>query len=227
MLNDRDFLQVVLDARWPNGIRCQKCQGSRGALIPTKRLWACSATGCSGQVSLLTGTIFSDSRKPLNKWIFALQVFLDAKGRLSASEFQIKVGLGSNHTALRWLKAIRELAGKVAIRHGGLPSQWISFLRTNSLLNPSRSRGDAACLRSCIERACNLLKHGSRRGPIAAPAELANEDKDFGRDSLRSRILEIGFWIWMGKPKSPTSLLRLIAAMPHGRSLALKPTQAN
>lgn len=218
MWNDRDFLQIVMKARWPNGIRCQRCRGSRGSLIPSKRLWACSATGCSGQVSLLTGTIFSDSRKPLEKWAQALQVFLDAKGRLSGAEFQTKVGLGSNHTALRWLKAIRELAGKVAMRHGSLPSQFCAFLRANASISPTRSNGDIDRLRSCIERARNLLKGGARRPP------LLNGDKDFGRGSLRSRLLEVGFWVWVSKPKSPSSLLRLMAVEPHQQAFVMKPT---
>ena len=224
MLSDREFLQVVLEARWPDGIRCLKCQGSRGTLIPAKRLWACSATKCSGQVSLLTGTIFSDSRKPLQKWALALQVFLDSNGRLSASEFQIQVGLGSNRTALRWLKAIREVAGKAAIREGGLSSRWISYLKTNSLLDPRGKRPNMALLRSCLHSARELFWKPSRRGTAGTLSGSDRADRDFGRSSLRSRILEVGFWEWVSKPKSLMPLLLLVSAMPHGWTLASAPT---
>jgi ribosomal protein L37AE/L43A len=51
--------------RWPDGFQCPDC-GSPKAWLTSNKLFRCGA--CESAVSVTTGTIFQDTRKPLQLW---------------------------------------------------------------------------------------------------------------------------------------------------------------
>ena len=55
------------------------------------------------QVSVIAGTIFEQSKKPLVLWFRAIFEVTASKQGVSAAELQRKLGLGSYQTAWSWL----------------------------------------------------------------------------------------------------------------------------
>lgn len=97
----RAYLQRV---RWPGGFRCPRCGGAKHWLTK-RRLFHC--TQCGLQSSLLAGTIFQDTRKPLRVWFRAMWHVTSQKYGANALGFQRVLGLGSYQTAWVWLHKLR------------------------------------------------------------------------------------------------------------------------
>src|SRR5205814_10249195 len=96
----RDYLFRV---RWPEGFRCPRCGESRAWRLRSA-LWQCA--NCAYQASLTAGTIFQDTRTPVQVWFHALWWMTSQKNGVSA------LGL---HRELRLVAP-----GRVVHRHGGL-----------------------------------------------------------------------------------------------------------
>ena len=53
--------------KWPEGFRCAHCAGDRAYFLPSKQVvYECA--DCGRQVSVITGTILEQSKKPLALW---------------------------------------------------------------------------------------------------------------------------------------------------------------
>jgi ribosomal protein L37AE/L43A len=61
--------QYFLNLRWPEGFRCPNC-GSQKAWLTERKLFHCKQ--CGMQTSLFSGTIFQDTKKPLQQWFNAI-----------------------------------------------------------------------------------------------------------------------------------------------------------
>jgi len=97
----RDYL---FQLRWPEGFRCPRCQHTKA--WPTGgTLFKCSA--CSYKVSVIAGTIFQDTHKPLTIWFHAMWWVVSQKNGASALGLQQILGLGSYKTAWSWLHKLR------------------------------------------------------------------------------------------------------------------------
>lgn len=76
--------------RWPNGVRCPRCRGAQKiyALKARPFHWLCKHPDCGGRngyrFSVLTATIFQDTKKPLKIWFKVGYLMLTAKQGLSA-----------------------------------------------------------------------------------------------------------------------------------------------
>lgn len=97
----RDYLAHI---RWPKGVRCSKCQ-SRELWSMSRSLYLCKK--CRFQTSILTGTIFQDTKKPLRLWFRAMWHVTNQKNGASALGVQRILGLGSYPTAWKWLHKLR------------------------------------------------------------------------------------------------------------------------
>lgn len=80
-------------ARWPNGMRCLKCDSERVSPYETKgktgkvrHLYVC--LDCKHQFSVTVGTIFHDSHVPLSKWFLAIRLMCSAKKGISAKQLE-------------------------------------------------------------------------------------------------------------------------------------------
>jgi hypothetical protein len=62
---------------------------------------------CHHQESILSGTIFQDTRKPLSLWFRAMWYITSQKNGTSALGIQRILGLGSYKTAWTWLHKLR------------------------------------------------------------------------------------------------------------------------
>ena len=83
---------ILIEARWPNGPVCPKCGDPDAYTINRKsktknkvtRLFKCRA--CKKQFSATVGTIFEDSKIPLNKWFAAMYLMCASKKGISAHQ---------------------------------------------------------------------------------------------------------------------------------------------
>ena len=118
-----DYLAFV---RWPNGFVCAKCNDTN--FWRSKRLyWIC--TGCEFQTSVLAGTIFQDTKLPINLWFQLIWWFMGQRSGASALSLQDNFGIGSYRTAWKILKKLRstmaivgreKLSGRVEVDEGFL-----------------------------------------------------------------------------------------------------------
>ena len=125
--------QAYLEAaRWPEGVRCLKCDGekvskfttnetSRERLnrkgqivvskVPARHLYECLSPECGYQFSATTGTLFNDTHLPLTKWFLAVAVMCNAKKGVSAKQLERDLGVNYRtawYLAHRIRKAMEE-----------------------------------------------------------------------------------------------------------------------
>ena len=94
----------LMKLRWPDGVRCTRCGGERA--WPVRKIWF-ECASCHYQFSVTAGTIFQDTRKPLQQWFRAIWYITSQKNGTSALGLQRVLGLGSYLTAWSWLHKIR------------------------------------------------------------------------------------------------------------------------
>lgn len=96
----REYLAVL---RWPDGFRCARCGGRKA--WNTGGLLRCTA--CQYKSSVIAGTIFEGTRKPLTAWFRAIWWVVSQKNGASAKGIQRILELGSYQTAWAWLHKLR------------------------------------------------------------------------------------------------------------------------
>jgi len=96
--------QYLYELRWPDGFQCPRCSHEKG--------WRSSdglirCTPCDYKTSVIAGTIFEGTRKPLVLWFRAIWWVTSQKNGASARGVQRVLGLGSYETAWAWLHKLR------------------------------------------------------------------------------------------------------------------------
>ena len=97
-------LEYLASVRWPEGFACSRCcekqfwRSKRGLLV-------CSQ--CEYQTSILTGTLFQDTKLSLPVWFQLIWWFMGQKSGASALSLQKNFGIGSYRTAWRLLQKLR------------------------------------------------------------------------------------------------------------------------
>jgi transposase-like protein len=91
--------------RWPKGFVCPHCDVSGEPWTMSDKLLRCRS--CHRRTSLIAGTIFEGTRKPLRTWFMAMWFVTSQKNGVSALGLQRVLGLGSYETAWTWLHKLR------------------------------------------------------------------------------------------------------------------------
>lgn len=159
--------EYLLKLRWPDGFRCPRCQNDK-AWLTKRNLYHCVQCGC--ETSITAGTIFQDTRKPLQLWFRAMWYVVNQKNGVSAMGLQRVLGIQRYETVWIWLHKLR-----------------------SAMVRPGRDR-----LSGTVEVDETYIggKRPGKRGRGAAGKSLvlvAVEDKDnhIGRIRLR-RVLDAG-----------------------------------
>jgi len=97
----RDYLYNL---RWPNGFLCPSCDHVKAWPVGTV-LFQCAR--CDHQVSVIAGTLFHGTHKPLTFWFRAIWWVTGQKNGASALGLKRILGLGSYRTAWVWLHKLR------------------------------------------------------------------------------------------------------------------------
>ncbi len=84
----RDFLASL---RWPDGVRCLRCDSDRLGFIATRSLWRCKE--CKYEFGVKKGTIFEDSPIKLSKWLPALWIYSASKKGRSSHQLAKDLGV--------------------------------------------------------------------------------------------------------------------------------------
>ena len=84
--SDEQCRELLKRLRWPEGVRCPRCQADAIKLATAKELFFCQS--CVYQFSVLAGTIFNDSHLPLPIWFMATLLLCEAKKGMSALQLK-------------------------------------------------------------------------------------------------------------------------------------------
>ena len=79
--------------RWPEGVKCPRCQTTKVSFISTRKTWECRCCTKPKQFSIKTGTIFEDSHLALDKWLVAIWLIANAKNGISSYEIHRALGV--------------------------------------------------------------------------------------------------------------------------------------
>lgn len=96
--------EYLFSIRFSNGFVCPKC-GNKNYWKVGDTLFTC--TSCRHQATVIAGTIFQDTRKPLVDWFTAIWWITTQKNGASAQGLEQVLGLKSYETAWAWLHKIR------------------------------------------------------------------------------------------------------------------------
>lgn len=108
--NDEACLNRVMQVRYGYRHVCGKCGvESTFHKITGRRAFACAA--CGDHVYPCAGTIFEDSRTPLQTWFYAIYLFIATRHGVSGKELQRTLGV-TYKTAWRIGHQIRSLMSK-------------------------------------------------------------------------------------------------------------------
>ena len=114
---DEDACRVYLQSnRWPDGIvRCPRCGNNEVHPHSGKphhwNCYVCSPNGVGYRFSVLVGTIFENTNKPLRQWFRVMHLMLTSKKGISALQVFRYMGFGSYKTALGMCNKIRVALG--------------------------------------------------------------------------------------------------------------------
>ena len=102
--------EVLAELRWPDGVKCPRCETGRHAYDSDRYVWDCYS--CGYQFSALSGTIFHDTKLPLQKWFLAVFLMVEARKGINASQMKRALGV-SYKTAWYLCHRIRAAMGSV------------------------------------------------------------------------------------------------------------------
>ena len=98
--------QALYKWRWPSGFNCPECGCQQYCVIKTRRLYQCNR--CHHQTSVISGTIFEQTKLPLTKWFLAIHLITQSKTGLSALSLMRHLGVSYN-TAWRMKQKIMQV----------------------------------------------------------------------------------------------------------------------
>jgi transposase-like protein len=84
----RAYMQEL---RWPDGIRCPRCNGETISRIVKRDQFDCDS--CRYQFSVMSGTIFHDSHLPLPKWFATTYLICESRKGISANQIKRMMGI--------------------------------------------------------------------------------------------------------------------------------------
>lgn len=77
--------------RWPEGVRCIRCQSEKISSAHKRNQFECDS--CGYHFSVTAGTIFHDSHLPLRKWFIATYLICESKKGVSALQLKRTLGV--------------------------------------------------------------------------------------------------------------------------------------
>ena len=122
MFPDDDSCRAYLERiRWPNGVRCPRCDGDKISRLDSRRQFTCTRKACRFRFSVTAGTIFHKSRIGLRKWFLAVYLMSDAKKSVSSLQLSRELRISTEcawHMTMRIREAMREDHGQTGLFRG-------------------------------------------------------------------------------------------------------------
>jgi transposase-like protein len=96
LIDDARCHELVRQHRWPEGVRCPRCEGAnvardgRDDARPHRQRYRCA--GCGARFDDLTGTVLAGRHQPLRVWLLCLYLMgLTLSNRQIAQELDLGV----------------------------------------------------------------------------------------------------------------------------------------
>jgi transposase-like protein len=96
LIDDARCFELVRQHRWPDGVRCPRCEGARIArdgrddAQPQRQRYRCA--GCGARFDDLSGTVLAGHHQPLRVWVLCLYLMgLNLSNRQIAQELDLCV----------------------------------------------------------------------------------------------------------------------------------------
>jgi transposase-like protein len=96
LIDDARCFELVRQHRWPEGVRCPRCEGAsvarhgRDEVQPHRQRYRCAA--CGARFDDLTGTALAGHHQPLRVWVLCLYLMgLNLSNRQIAQELDLGV----------------------------------------------------------------------------------------------------------------------------------------
>jgi transposase-like protein len=123
MFPHEDACRAYLVARrWPEGVRCPRCGNPAVYDLPSRKWhWQCEKCAPNGyRFSVIAGTIFENTNKPLRDWYRVVHTMLTSKKGVSALQIKRVMGFGSYETAWSMCHKIRVALVEDIAKLGGI-----------------------------------------------------------------------------------------------------------
>jgi transposase-like protein len=98
--------EYYADARWGGNVVCPHC--GHGKVYTTNRGYKCANKECYKKFTVTIGTIFENSKVPLQTWFAAMFLISSAKKGISSVQLSVQLGI-TQKTAWFVLHRIREM----------------------------------------------------------------------------------------------------------------------
>ena len=109
--NEEACITHLEHLRWPNGIICPMCGESRKIhRFKSRPVYKCG--DCEKQFSVRKGTIFEESRLPLQKWFATAWLITSNRKGISSTQVAREIGV-TQKTAWFMMHRLREVAGQL------------------------------------------------------------------------------------------------------------------
>ena len=96
--------------RWAQGRSCPHCGSLRTVAVKGEKPMPYRCQDCREHFSIRTGTVLSESKIPLNKWLFAIYLMTTARKGISSIQLAKEIGV-TQKTAWFILGRLREACG--------------------------------------------------------------------------------------------------------------------
>ena len=204
--------------RWPYGFRCPRCRADKAWRV--RERWECAE--CGRQTSVTAGTIFQDTRVPLQVWFRAMWWVTAQKNGASALGLQRVLGLKKYETAWTMLHKLRRamvrpgrdlLTGRVEVDEcylGGLEEGLPGRLNVEKALVVVAAQEDGPGIgrirmRHIVDASAASLMPFVQDS--VAPGSVIHTDGWLGYLPLQSKGYEHEVTFLKGKKKTPSELM--------------------
>jgi transposase-like protein len=125
-IGDEDACRAYLMARrWPDGVHCPRCGNPKVYDLQSRKWhWQCTQCAPGGNTgyrfSVIAGTIFENTNKPLRDWFKVAHLMLASKKGMSALQIMRYMGFGSYKTAWGMCHKIRAALIEPQVKLGGI-----------------------------------------------------------------------------------------------------------
>lgn len=86
-------MDFMVKLRWPQGVRCPRCDSDKVGFIATRKLWECKCCKTKKQFTVKVGTLMEDSPIALEKWLCAIWLMCNSKNGVSSYEIHRHLGV--------------------------------------------------------------------------------------------------------------------------------------
>lgn len=181
-LGDDDACKAYLAARrWPEGVRCPRCGNPAVYDLPSRKWhWQCQKCDPNGyRFSVLVGTIFENTNKPLRDWFKVTHLMLSGKKGIPALQVQRQMGFGSYHTAHLMCHKIRAALIQPEKKLGGIVEMDETFIggkdKNRHWYKKHHDAKDKTPIIGAVQRKGNVVARVLEKVTTKAATEFVNE----------------------------------------------------